>query len=164
MKTIFSILIITLVFYQFSLGQEPSPSLLVGKTDVNTIEKNPQYQWFDNGYNQYNPDSNIVLQLKSIPNNYSFIAIGGTWCGDTHKNLPNFYKVIDQADIPRESISLFLVNTQKKSPEGITKKYNVKRIPTFIVLKNGKEVGRITENPEATIEKDLLNILKKTKA
>lgn len=164
MKIIFSILIITLVFHQFVFCQVSSSSLLIGKTDMNTIEKNPQYPWFDNEYSQYRPDSNIIQQLKTLSSDFSFIAIGGIWCGDTHKHLPAFYKVVDQADIPRESISLYFLDTNKESPDRIEKKYKVKRIPTFIVFKKGKEVGRITESPEATIEKDLLGILKRNKS
>jgi len=51
------------------------------------------------------------------------------------------------------------VDRQKKDPEGLAAQYDFQRIPTFIVLQDGKEIGRIVERPEVSLEQDLAKIL-----
>ena len=59
-------------------------------------------------------------------------------------------------------MQIIAVNRKKESPAGEEGLYNVTRVPTIIVKKYGKEIGRITEMPETGfLEKDLLDILKK---
>jgi hypothetical protein len=36
---------------------------------------------------------------------------------------------------------------------------NIERVPTFIIMNEGIEIGRIIETPEETLEADLLKIL-----
>ena len=50
------------------------------------------------------------------------------------------------------------MDRDKKSGEGIEKQYKIERVPTFIVLKNGVEVGRVVESVENSIEADLAAI------
>jgi Ca2+-binding EF-hand superfamily protein len=47
--------------------------------------------------------------------------------------------------------------------EGVIKKYDIKKIPTFIVVDNeGNEMARIIEDPKyASLEEDLLKIVNK---
>jgi hypothetical protein len=37
--------------------------------------------------------------------------------------------------------------------------FKVKKTPTFILLRNNKEIGRIVEKPDISLETDLLKIL-----
>jgi hypothetical protein len=39
------------------------------------------------------------------------------------------------------------------------KKFKIKKTPTFIILRNQVEIGRIVERPEISLEADLLKIL-----
>jgi thioredoxin-related protein len=39
------------------------------------------------------------------------------------------------------------------------KKFQIKKTPTFVFLRNQKEIGRIVEMPEISLEADLLKIL-----
>jgi thiol-disulfide isomerase/thioredoxin len=129
-----------------------------GKTDVKEVENN--YSWFSEGYNLYIPDSTDIKALTKEGATTTYIVFAGTWCGDTKRELPRFYKITDQANIPKEKITLYLLDQSKKSPQKLEKKYKVHSIPTFIILENGKEKGRIVESPQSTLEKDLLEILK----
>lgn len=43
----------------------------------------------------------------------------------------------------------------------MTVKYNITNIPTVILEKSGKEVGRFIEYPKDTCEEDFMNWLKK---
>ena len=49
----------------------------------------------------------------------------------------------------------------KQSPTGEEQGLNIKRVPTIIFLKDGKEVNRIVESPLETLEKDMAQIILK---
>jgi hypothetical protein len=59
-------------------------------------------------------------------------------------------------------MQIIAVNRKKNRHQEKKDLYNISRVPTIIVKKYGKEIGRITEMPETGyLERDLLNILKK---
>jgi thiol-disulfide isomerase/thioredoxin len=88
-----------------------------------------------------------------------FIVFLGTWCSDSKKEVPRFLKVVDRCGVPAERVKLYGLDRSKKSPDGLAETYGITKVPTFIVLKHGREVGRITELPQTTLEADLLTIL-----
>ncbi|WP_346985382.1 hypothetical protein [Chryseobacterium sp. POE27] len=51
---------------------------------------------------------------------------------------------------------------KKESPTGDEARYNIQKVPTIILERYGKEIGRIIEMPTTGyIERDLVQILKK---
>ena len=81
------------------------------------------------------------------------------WCSDTQNLLPKFFKTIDAAGIPRTQVKLYMVDEQKNSPDKQEKQYAVVSVPTFIILENGQEKGRVVESVQQSIEADLLKLL-----
>ena len=51
------------------------------------------------------------------------------------------------------------VDREKKDPAGETAKSDVRYVPTFIVVRDGREVGRIVETSPHGVEADLLALL-----
>ncbi len=88
----------------------------------------------------------------------------GTWCKDSKREVPRFYKILENAKFQKNKISLIGVDSTKenykKSPTGEEKGLNIIRVPTFIFYKNGIDVNRIIEYPIESLEKDLLKIIK----
>ena len=82
------------------------------------------------------------------------------WCGDSRNHVPVFKKIVDLLDLPELAVEYFAVE-RKASPEQMyyVAGKGVERVPTFIVYRDGSEIGRIIENPKASILEDLLNIL-----
>src|SRR5450759_3111650 len=89
-----------------------------------------------------------------------FIVIGGTWCGDTKRELPKFFKTVSLSHIPESNIELYGVDRSKKSNDGLTEKYGITRVPTFILFSDGKEIGRIVESTNHGMEFALAGLLK----
>lgn len=115
--------------------------------------------WYAGGYEEYTPNTEAVTKLeKGFTTEHKLLIFGGTWCGDTQNLLPKFYKVVDAMKQSPE-IQLVMVDLNKVSGEGIETKYKISYVPTFIVLKNGKEIGRIVEVVNESIEADLAAIL-----
>lgn len=51
------------------------------------------------------------------------------------------------------------MDRSKKDPKGLSEKYKVSRIPTLILLRDGKELCRVVEAPNETIEQDFAKVL-----
>jgi len=153
----FLFLLASIVITHTCIAQSSGEKDLTGKTNIEEVDAN--FPWFSEGYNLYKPDSTVIKALSDKGSKLSFIVFGGTWCGDTKRELPRFYKITDKANIKREKITLYLLNHDKKSPEKLEKKHKIHSIPTFIIFVNGKEAGRIVEKPRNTLEKDLLDVI-----
>lgn len=143
------------IFSCHSLAQSRG-DIPAGKADN---QKLMELDWFSEGYEQYQPDSSYVGQIRAAKDNYSFVVFAGEWCGDTRNLLPKFYKTADLAGIPRDKITLYFLNRRKKSPEKIERNYNIDAIPAFVLIKDGKEAGRIVEEADGSIEKELSHIM-----
>ena len=79
--------------------------------------------------------------------------------------VSKIYQNTTGTEIPCRQSTDFRFRPSKKSPHEDEKVYNVTHVPTFIIKKDGKEIGRITEAPETGfLEKDLLNIINKAKS
>jgi len=83
----------------------------------------------------------------------------GTWCSDSRRDVPRFLHIADAAGIESGRYLLYGLDRKMASPEGMEKGYRIERVPTFIFLRAGKEIGRIVESPRTTLEGDILSIL-----
>ncbi len=97
--------------------------------------------------------------LNEVKTDYTIKIVMGTWCSDSRREVPRFYKLLDELKLVDEEITLINVDRMKKVPEINMDDLNILLVPTFIIYRGGKEIGRIVETPIETLEKDLLNIL-----
>jgi len=109
----------------------------------------------------YVSDTLVVQALNTRLKDKHITIVWGTWCGDSRLHVPRFYKVLKDAGFPEHKITLIEVNRDKKSVTAIVDHLNIERVPTFIIFEADKELGRIVEQPEETLEKDLLELLAK---
>ncbi len=123
-----------------------------------SVLQGPPHQEFKAGYDSATVQAPMITMLRSLDKGISTIVFLGTWCPDSRRNVPHFLKVVDEAGVPPDSIKLYCVDRTKKSDDGMTATYNIQRVPTFIFLKGGKEIGRIIESPELSIEQDMVKI------
>lgn len=103
------------------------------------------FAWFAQNQKTYTPDAGISKQYATGKDSINIIVFGGTWCDDTKMLLPKFYAAADAAGFPDNHITLIGVDRDKKSLFNLTDAFAIKNVPTFIVMKNGKEVGRVVE-------------------
>lgn len=145
---------------EVTTGKQP---VLLGKVNKDRLDSTPYNDWFSANYNSYQPIEATTNQIKDELSEYTIIAFLGTWCGDSKREVPRFYKVLEAANYPLDRLTTIAVSrdreTYKQSPGGEEEGHNIHRVPTFIFYKNGKEVNRIVESPRTTIENDILQIL-----
>jgi thiol-disulfide isomerase/thioredoxin len=137
--------------------------ILVGKVDWDGLTMDPYSEWFTPMYLNYQVDSASLAIVEPILPNIEIVMFLGSWCSDSHVQVPQFYKMLDHVGYDLENMTVYalerLEDTRLVSPKGEEEGYSVKFVPTIIFYKDGVELGRIVEYPRRTIEKDMAEIL-----
>jgi thiol-disulfide isomerase/thioredoxin len=139
-------------------------TILMGKTTVALLKEPPFSKWFDTTYRNYSLADTTGVLIDSRLKGISVKIYMGTWCGDSRREVPRFYKILNTWNAIKkvELIGLGNIDTMyKRSPQGDEKELSIYRVPTFIVYEAGKEIGRIIEKPVQSLEQDLLTIINK---
>jgi len=133
---------------------------LLGYFNPVQMKPEPHSIWFYKQYDSYQPDTLTINKLKNLSREGLVIKIVmGTWCPDSRREVPRFMRILDVWQFPFTQVTFIGVDDSKLSPVGEYDKLNIERVPTFIIYKNNVEAGRIIENPETSLEQDIINIL-----
>lgn len=116
--------------------------------------------WYQAGYNDYEINESAIDDLNPNPEEITITVVLGTWCSDSRREFPHFAKLMDLIGFPREKIKIIAVNRSKVTEGDDVAELNIEFVPTFIVYRSGKEIGRIVETPAASLEEDLVEILR----
>jgi hypothetical protein len=131
----------------------------VEKIDKNKILATGQ-EWKDN-YMNYRVDDSLLETLKAkIGDDLKIDVYLGTWCSDSLNNVPKFIKIIEAA--AAENLPVNYYNVERKPSKEVkyyVEELKVERVPTFIFYRDGKEIGRIIENPKNSLVEDFLEII-----
>lgn len=108
---------------------------------------------------RYTPHGAALARLASASLRYELEVAMGTWCSDSHEQIPRLQKVLAELGerSPFTSLRLWGVDRSKELawPYGA-----VELVPTIVVTFQGGEVGRIVETPASgTLEWDLVRLL-----
>ena len=117
-------------------------------------------EWGTN-YVRYRVDESFLDTLKAkVGDNLKIDVYLGTWCPDSINNVPKFIKIIDTVRNPNVTVNFY--NVKRKASKDVkyyVKDLKVERVPTFIFYRDGKEIGRIVENPQKSLVEDFLEII-----
>lgn len=165
---IFQFLIVTLVsaqdFNKTVIDSSRDQEILIGDCNAAGLIGKVFGGNFIAEYDNYIPDRQYLSDLTKYSGTYNIIIVLASWCSDTREQLPRFLKIIDFVAVPEDAIRMIAVDRNKSHGELFETpklELNIERVPTFIIISNGKEVGRIIETPEVSLEADLLKILEK---
>jgi hypothetical protein len=115
--------------------------------------------WFNSEYNMYEVDSTALKDASEKLKEDNITIVMGTWCSDSRREVPRFYKILDYLGYPSDKVKLLMVDRNKKGNGNETDGLNIERVPTIIFYKNDKELGRIVEYPEESLDKDMMKII-----
>ncbi|WP_027378128.1 thioredoxin domain-containing protein [Kaistella palustris] len=137
--------------------------MLLGYQSKDQLLKEPYTEWYTPEHNDYTVDSKAIAELKKEKlNSYNITVVLGTWCEDSHREVPRLFRILEEVGFPDSKLTLIAVNRKKEAPGGEEGPLNIQMVPTVIVQKYGKEVGRIIETPKSGyLERDLLEIIRK---
>ena len=119
--------------------------IITGFMSREELSQDTAFTWYASNQQGYKPNASAIVSLKSNNDSIHILAFGGTWCGDTRYILPKFYSLADSAGLASSQITLIGVDRSKKTVHNLTDAFKVTNVPTLIVMKNGKEVGRVVE-------------------
>ncbi len=157
--------ILALLFALPSLAHDEDPPKLLGQCGRDQLANEPYAEWFDEEYAGYVPNAGVVETLLDTGvANVDFKIFFGTWCGDSRREVPRMWKLLDELEIPAAQRSLIAVDgggeMHKRSPGGEEKGLEIYRVPTIVVRRGGEEISRIVEYPALSLERDFLAILR----
>jgi thiol-disulfide isomerase/thioredoxin len=119
--------------------------VLKGFVTKQELANDTAFKWFGENQKGYTPYSTALQALKTNKDSVSFLVFGGTWCHDTQFILPRFYSLTEAAGFGQDKITLLGVDRSKKTIQHLSEAFNILNVPTIIVLKDGKEIGRVVE-------------------
>ena len=137
--------------------------ILLGKCTRERLARAPFDVWYTKNFEAYTVDSTTANQIKPLLKNKQFLLFMGTWCGDSRREVPRLYKILDYCNVKSSQIQLITLNNSdtayKQSPGHEERGLNIRRVPTLLIFENQREVGRVVESPVTSLEKDILAIV-----
>jgi thiol-disulfide isomerase/thioredoxin len=146
---------------QYEIIKPPSGSLIFkGVLSRDILQNEPSFTWLKNDISWYKPNADCVQLLGQLKDSIHLVVFAGTWCEDSHNVLPQFFKLLDEAKFPAGSLSVIGVDRSKRTLGYLSEALNIKNVPTILVMKNGKEVGRVVEYGKYGVyDKELAEVL-----
>ena len=154
MKKIYQLFFLSLFAYSCASETYPMDPYAVGDFSIKTLFEN--HEGFQDNYEEYQPGN---LLDPALFRGVEIYMLFGTWCHDSKREVPRLLSLLNKLDVPENQINLIGLNFKKNDSQDRGKKFQIKKTPTFVFLRNQKEIGRIVEMPEISLEADLLKIL-----
>lgn len=153
------ICIVGLLLTQGASAQEhrDGGKVLLGPITIEQLIDFPD--WFGVDFMTYMPAPVFANELPGAMNDVDILCILGTWCDDSKREVPRLIRLMQMKGIDPAKLRMVGADRNKMSPGGETAQYKVEKVPTFIFLREGLEVGRIVEAPETSLERNMLAIL-----
>jgi len=173
MKKFISLLLITFILAVASNAQDqfqvmserPNEKTLKGIISRQVIESDTSFKWYADNMKGYKPYGDAVTALKKNADSIQLLTFLGTWCSDSHFIIPKFFSLLDSAGFPADHTTLIGVDRKKTTLSHLTEALNIQNVPTIIVYKNGKELGRVVEYGKyGMFDKELAEIINKANA
>lgn len=132
---------------QFEVLKEGAPGEKTFKGIISreVLQNDSSFKWYAENLKGYTPNAVAVDALKKNADSIQLLTFMGTWCEDSHNIIPKFYSLLDVAGFSKDRVTLVGVDRNKKTLSHLAEALNVINVPTIIVLKNGKELGRVVE-------------------
>jgi thiol-disulfide isomerase/thioredoxin len=146
------------------MNQEVKPifgsSYLIGKVNREGLMKENYKEWFEASYSEYEVDKTTLTTLQGKLEGMEIKVFMGTWCSDSQREVPRFYKILDDLQFDESQLTVISMDEYKETPEKYEEDLDIQRVPTIIFYKGEQEIGRIIESPNVSLEEDMAGIVK----
>ena len=134
---------------------------LVGVGKIDDVFGTPHQDWYEPAYASVKIDEATIKSFPQIDaQDLTIKVVMGTWCSDSKTHVPHFFRILDYWHVKPHTEVYFVDRSKKLKAKGY-KKMNIEYVPTFIFYNNKNvEIGRIVEQPNSTLEKDILQLLR----
>ncbi len=114
--------------------------------------------WYNQNYALYRPLPTLIHRIDSLNHGDSVTVVFGSWCSDSHMWVPMFLSITDSTTLAH-SIGFIAVPESAGWRQQLTPALDIEKVPTFIFYHDGKEIGRIVEEPRGDLGDDIVEIL-----
>ncbi len=142
----------------YRIVQDDIARAVVGR--ISWREWQREAAWKNYADTTYKPDAASLKRLTSlITPEISFRLIAGTWCDDSREEMPRLFPLLTASGVNTDAVEIWGVSRSKREPTAIVQTNAIEYVPTLVVMRSGKEIGRIVEHPKTSWEADLQAIL-----
>jgi hypothetical protein len=140
----------------------PDPQVLLGPVTREQVEAAVP-AWVQAGV-EASPDLAAARALAGVAPGAEVTVLLGTWCSDSRREISRLWRALDEIGATSGSglpftLSYIGVDEAKREPAAAVAAAGLKYVPTLIVRRDGREVGRIVESAPHGVELDLLALL-----
>ncbi len=137
--------------------------MLKGFINEQLLSDTTLFKWYAAMQKEYQPQEQIVKTVVTQKDSVQFLVFLGTWCTDSHYVIPRFFKLLGLAGFDRSKVVVFALDRTKKDTTHLASTFDISHVPTIIVLKKGKEVGRVVEfGVTGKFDEELAEVIKKS--
>ena len=134
--------------------------ILKGIISRDILASDTSFKWCANNLKTYS--GSYAASFGKHKDSLRLLIFLGTWCEDSQLIIPKLFRFFDAACFSNHRFILIGPDRNKKSISQITDALNVINVPTLIVMKEGKELGRVVEYGQCgMVEKELAEIADK---
>ena len=133
--------------------------MLLGPIEIPDLYR--EYPYWRRSHEAYIPEERQIAAIRSISRPVRLDIYFNVWDEECSKRVPKLIKVLELAGLNRYFCALYGLDHNMKGLGGINPPYPVESVPTIVIKINGSKVGKITEEPQTSIEEALSEILYK---
>ncbi len=135
--------------------------ILLGKINKANLQVSAHTPWFNQAYKTITVNPQWAKNLKPHLNGLNIKVFMGTWCDDSQREIPHFFKLLQTLEFDQKLVEMYAMSEEKTTPENFEKGLEIYNVPTIIFFKNGSEINRFVEFPVNSLESDITKIIKK---
>ncbi len=126
------------------LSERPNEKSYKGIISRDVLIADSSFKWM-NYARSFAPEKTAIEALKKNKDSIQLLVFMGTWCEDSQDIIPKLFSLTDAAGFSQDRLTLIGVDRKKTTLSHLTEAMGIINVPTIMVMKNGKEVGRIVE-------------------
>lgn len=140
----------------------PQSPIYRGMVTRHDLESDTSFHWYQESREMYtHPDKNLVKALAAGRDSIYFLIFAGTWCEDTHYILPKLFEAMDAAGFSEDHYTIFALDRLKETSGHMAHLFHITATPTILVMKGGKETGRLVEYGKTGLwDKELTSLIR----
>lgn len=134
--------------------------ILKGIITRDVLASDTAFRWFTANQKPFPPEKDAAVKFGKQKDSIQLVVFLGTWCEDSHVIIPKLFPFLDASGFTDDRLTLIGVDRNKKTISHLTDAFNVVNVPTVIVMKDGRELGRIVEYGKyGMVENELAEIV-----
>ncbi len=152
------------VQYEVSKDPKNGSKSLKGILNIELLSADTSFKWMHSNISWYKPNADCVTNLTSVKDTIQLLVFVGTWCEDSQIVFPQLLKMLAQVGFDNKRLTIIGVDRNKKTLGSLSEALQITKAPTILVMKAGKEIGRVEEfGTSGMYDKDLGEVLLKAK-